>query len=318
MELEVTESLTPDTGYAAFKKARSGEASAAAEPAAEKVTQSEEDMTVSAAEPVAAETSLQESEPVSQTVEDQVRELRKAGRHAKANELERKAAADEARKESAAELAQLRKELEGLRARPAEPKREEVKAEPAKADTDKRPSMTDPKYQGEDGFDKYIEDVADWKADQRFKSHRQQEETQRSHQTLQEKVSKVFETGRQAKPDFESVVSQAKFNTDVLREGLSKLDNIGDVLYKLGSQPAEVARIQSMAPIEQYAELVYVSRSLKASPAVSAAPPVALKPAVSRVSAPPRVLSGADTSEAKSTAEARDYDEYKRIRRRAS
>jgi hypothetical protein len=310
MDLEV-KPLSEATNIEEFKALREAQRKAAAEPAAEKVTQSEEDTTASAAEPVTAE-KPQESEPVEKSVDDQIRELRAKGKHAAANKL----MAEEAARPHREEAEKLRKELEGLRTRPVEAKPEAAKPATEAAATvsdpnDPEPKITDEKYAGDDGYTKYMRDVAAYDRRQERKA----EEQTRAQATLKEKADKVFESGRLAKPDFDAVVQRATLNIAVLREGLAKIPNIGDVLYKLGSEPAEVTRIMALAPMDQWAELVFVSRQITAAPAAPAAPPEKPKPAVSRVSAPPRVLSGNDIPEPKSTSEATSYEDFKKIRR---
>ncbi len=317
MESEVSE-LSKADSYEEFKKLRHAEPSeeVAAEPAAEKVTQPEEGKTESAEEPVTSETRIQESEPVEKSVDDQIRELRAKGKHAAANKL----MADEAARPHREEAEKLRKELEGLRTRPADAKPEatapkpEATAKPVIDPKDPEPDPLDAKYEGENGYTKYLRDDARWAIRQELR------ETERLKQQNagREKTEKIMAEGRKAKADFDSVVARVAINDGVLREGIDRLPNLGDVLYKVGSDLTELARIKSLSPIDQWAELVFVSRQLTATPATPLGPvaaPERLKPAVSRVTAPPRILSGSDTPEPKSTREARDYEDFKRIRR---
>lgn len=307
-----TKLLADAVDFEEFKNLRHAPA-ATAEPA-EKAPQVEEASPVIAAESGAAEPIPQEKqEAVEQSAEDKIKELRRQGKHNQANEVLKK----EAARPHLEEIEKLRKELEALRSRPSEPvKQPEAKpavvpAQQAVDTSDPEPKVTDEKYAGADGFTQYNRDIAIWA----FRQETRKEQQKQAAISHQRKAQNILAEGAKAKPDFQSVTSNVKVAVDVLREAIEDLPNIGDVLYKIGGDPAETSRIANLSPTKQYAELAYLSRELAKPPVIAVKPPEPLKTAVSKVNAPPRVLSGADTPEPKSTAEARDFDEFKRLRR---
>lgn len=316
--MEETKQLSDATDFEEFKNLRHAPKEAPAEPAGEKATQVEETTAVSAAEPATAEPTTQETqEPAEKSVEDQIKELRSKGKHAQANKL----LADEAARPHREEAEKLRKELEALKSRPSEPAPNRAEPKPAAAapaqtqaddPNDPAPKITDEKYKGPDGFTLFTRDDALW-AFRQDQKKQQQEQAARAHS---QKVQSILQAGRASKPDFDAVSARVVINKAVMAEGVEKLDNLADVLYKIGSDPAEVARIQALSPIDQWAELRFASRELSKAPA--AAPPAApepLKPAVSRVAPPPRVLSGTSEPPPKKLSDAKDYEEFKRQRK---
>lgn len=299
-----------------FKELRKAQRTAPAEPAEEKTPQPEEGKTAESAAPaVSAEPKVQESgalPSVDKSIDDQIRELRKAGKHAKANELERKAGRDEAKAEREAVEAknrELEQELSRLRAVPS---KSEVPANqpvpPAAGDPE--PKVTDAKYQTSDGYQQWIIDKAKWE----FRADNRRAEETKTTEGRKQKAKAILDAGKAKKPDFDTVVSRAMVNTDVLAAGLERIDNFGEVLYEIGNNPAETARIASLAPNDQWFEIRSLSAKL-ASPAAPAAPPVVLKPAVSRVTPAPRVLTGISEAPPRSLAEATSKEEFSRLRK---
>lgn len=313
--MEDEKQLSEAIDIAEFRKLRHAEPSteAPAEPAGEKTTRTEEVQPEEAAKaPAAEESTTQESETGAKSVDDQIKELRKNGKHAAANKL----MAEEAARPHREALAAVQRELEALKSRPsAEQKPGEAK--PVPADTsDAEPQVTDEKYAGEDGYTKYVRDVARWEVRQETKALQQQNE----QKAKREKVESLMAEARKAKPDFDTVASRVVINIAVLQEAVGKLANVGDVIYELGSNPAELSRIQALPPMDQWAELRIISRDLTAkTPAAEhAAAPEKLKPAVSRVAPAPRILGGGSAPESKSTAEAASLAEFRAARRKAS
>lgn len=310
-----TKLLSDSENYEEFKNLRHPKSEPPAVPAGEKTPQAEEAIPASAAESGAVETSPQEQQQVvEKSVEDQIKELRRTGKHAQANKL----LAEDAARPHREEAEKLRKELEALRSRPSEtaPKAEPkpAAAVPAQATADPNdpePKVTDDKYAGADGFTLYNRDNAMWA----FRQDQKKEQQKQAQIAHSQKVQAILEAGKKSKPDFDAVASKVVINSGVMAEGVRQLDNLADVLYKIGSDPAEVSRIQALSPLDQWAELRFASRELSKTPAAAAPPPVQLRPAVSRVAAPPRVLTGSDTPPPKSTADAADFDEYKRLRK---
>lgn len=307
--------LSDASDFEDFKSLKEENRKATAEPAGEKTTQTEEVAPVSAAEPGTAETTRQEEKTVS--IDDQIKDLRAKSKHAAANKLEREAGKEEARRELQAETERLRTELEAFKSRPSEVA---AKTEPAKPvevaprvdASDPEPKIEDDKYKGSDGYTLYVRDSAVWQ----FRQENRKELAATQERAHVAKGKAKFEAAVAAHPDASDVIGKVMINQGVIREGVEKLDNFGEVLYKVGSDPALLAKIQSMTPMDQWAELRIVANSLSTPAAAQAAIPEKPKPApVSKVAAPPRVLSGTSEAPKKSTADAADYEEFKRLKR---
>jgi hypothetical protein len=311
-DVDMEEDLTPlseATSPEEFKTLREAHRKAAAEPAAEKTPQAEEAIPVIVSEP-GTEKPIQQESPADKPVDEQIKELRAKGKHAAANKL----MVESATKAERDRADGLTKELEALRRRPAESRTVAAKTEPAPvkavAAPDVEPKVTDEKYAGANGYQEFVIDAALWKFKAESRTQQEQQKQQESQTAITSRVNKVLEEGKKAKPDFDAVVGKVIINVGVIQEGVQRLDNFGDVLYAIGSDPALLSSLQAMNPMDQWAELRYLSRTL-GKPAA----PAALKPAVSRVAAPPRVLSGTEAPEPKSTSEAVDYNDFKRIRK---
>lgn len=299
-----------------FKELRKAQRTAPAEPAEEKTPQPEEGKTAESAAPaVSAEPKVQESgalPSVDKSIDDQIRELRKAGKHAKANELERKAGRDEAKAEREAVEAknrELEQELSRLRAVPSKSEVPANQPVPQSAG-DPEPKVTDAKYQTSDGYQQWIIDKAKWE----FRADNRKAEETRVVDTRKQKVKTILEAGKARNPDFEAVLGNAQINTGILGIAIDQISNIGEVMYDIGKNPVEAARIASLSPNDQWFEIRSLSAKL-ASPAAPAAPPVVLKPAVSRVTPAPRVLTGISEAPPRSLAEATSKEEFSRLRK---
>lgn len=321
MSMETEEiSLTADAeSFEDFKEKR--HAPETAEPA-EKTTQVEETKPITAVEPGATEKVQQEPVAV-KTVDEQIKELRASGKHAKANELMAKSAREEGARAEKVRADKLQQELDALRSRPAEPKPVEAKpAAPAAPAVGTEPDIHDAKYAGANGYQDFVVDTALFKFKAESEANEKQKKQQEINTTYQARRQKILEDGTKAKPDFDAVTSNVQLKHGVIEEGVLKMDNFGDVLYAVGQNPVLTAQLANLGPHEQWAELVYLSRTIgnTPTPAAQAVPPVTLKPAVSRVAAPARVLAGNDSPEPGSLASAKDYPEFKRLRdlRRAS
>ena len=303
--------------FEAFKDARRKLKEAGAESAPEKTPQAEEVRAESAAEPAAAEPRTQESqqEPIESSDEDRLKELRKTGKHAAANKLEREIGAKEAEKRADAKMAELRKELDALRQRPPAPKEapQEITAPAAVADPkDPEPNATDPKYPRPEDFFEFLSDRTFWKL-------RQQQRTEaeaKAKQTFTDRAKRAQEEGRKSKPDFDAVIEKVPaLAPQIFESAIVHMDNFHDVLYALGSDPTRAASVAKLPPLDQWAELRSIARELSSPPAQPATPEK-LKPAVSRVAPAPRVLSGTSSPPPRSTAESKDFEDYKVIRHR--
>lgn len=318
--------LSEAADFEEFKELRAaaGKETAAAEPA-EKTPQAEEAKPVIAAEPGTADKTVQEP-PAEKTVDDQIKELRAKGKHAQANKL----MVDSAVKAEREEKERLKQELEALRSRPAErpaeaPAKPATTAASATDSNDPEPNPTDAKYDGADGYTKYLRDVGRWDARQQFRELQAKQQTQQSQQEIARTVMQRIAAFKAAKPehaDFDAVTAgtwdpntntgTGLWLTPAMMQFARESENAPAVLYHLGKNMAEHARIVALSPAMQLATLGQIAH-LIATPAVNA--PENRKPAVTKASPPPRVLSGADTPEPKSTAEASSYEEFKQLRR---
>lgn len=240
--------------------------------------------------------------------------------------------AEDRKAELAAEIQDLLKKRAEIRnelaPKPAEaPKPEEKKAAPSTEATDGRPVK--PKLQEfvdsgksyeeyEDAKDKYLEELADWKAEQKadaklkaFKEDSQKEQQQSSRRT---KWEKSIEESKKDRPDYELVALNPDLQlSSPMLEFLEDSELRGDLLYALGEDLENAKRIAGLSPVQVARELVKLESSLSKSepetavpipkPAVSKAP----KPAV-RLAGPP---SAADPEQA--ALERGDFVEYQRL-----
>lgn len=308
--------LSDAESYEEFRSLRTPPTPAAAEPAAEKAPQVEETTPVIAAESGTVEPNSQEKQepvPAEKSVDEQVRELRAKGKHAAANKLMVDSAVDVERKRADA----LARELESLRAKPvaAQPQPAASPVPPAApqvAGDDPEPKPTDEKYSVEGGWNLYMGD----KIAHGIRSATRAEAETQKRAAHEQRGRKALEAGAAAHPDFGSVIEKVIISKEALMSAVDNIDNVGEVLYKIGTNPAELARIQTLNPFSQYAVIHELSQGLKApTPAAAPAPPVTLPPPVSRVAPPPRTLTGVGEAPKRSTADAKDYDDFRRIRK---
>lgn len=329
----VEKPLSDAESFEEFKALRHPKAERTAAPAVstEKTPQAEEATSETAAASETAEptTTQEKPEPKTETAEDRIKALRSQGKHAAANKLMVEEAARAERERGEAEIKKLREEMEALRrqqsAAPAatqqqipEPPKPAVSA--PSDPNDPEPNISDERYQKENGFVEYQRDVARWI----FRQEAKQQAQQQAQQSFRQKGQKIMSDGAAAHPDFDAVVQRAQINRQVLHDGINGIDNFGEVLYVLGSNPAELARIQRLSPPDQWFEVRLLSRDLAAKAAAPVSPPAApeptptLRPAVTRAAPPPRVLTGAHSGEDEPVklSDAQSFEDFKRIRHR--
>ncbi len=319
--MEENKPLSEATDIKEFKTLRAALKTAAAEPAVEKATQVEETKPVKDADTGPAEKEQQEKDtPIEKSVDDRIKELRGQNKHAAANKLEREAGAAEAKKTYEEETAKLKREIEALRSKPVEtPKAETPKPATPQKDENAEPQVTDDKYAGTGGYDKYQRDIARWEARQAVREEMRQSEQSKAQATLRETLTKRMNEARTKYADFDAAVaSDVKAGTGLIltptmQQFVGESEVAMDVMYHLGKNHEDYVRIFMLPAGRQMAELGKLEAKVSTP---EKAAPVTLKPAVSKVSAPPRVLSGADTPEPKSTSEATTLEEFKAIRRR--
>lgn len=287
-----------------------------AETAEPKSMQPEEGKTEIVADPVTAETKVQEV-PAKASVEDQIKALRAKGKHAQANKLMAEDAAEQAARPHREEAEKLRKELEGLRTRPAEPK-PTTQAVPAQAKPsadagDPEPQPTEDKYAGADGYLKYQRDLTRWDVRQENRAIEQKKQDA----SIGEKITQKWNAAKGKYPDFEAAThpNTGLIPTNPMKQFIIEHDLGMDVLYQLGKDLPEFSRISQLTPVMQMAELGYMARLIATPPPAQASTPEKqLKPAVSKASTPPRVLGGANASEPKPLSEAQTFEDFQRRR----
>lgn len=311
--------LSEAASYEDFKSQRAAGREAPAGPA-EKTPQTEEVTPVKTeSEPGTGDKVIQEA-AAEKPVDDQIKELRAKGQHAKANKLEREAGAAEADKKHAAEIARLKQENETLRRpaseRPAAEKPAEVQADAS----DPEPKATDEKYAGAQGYEKYLRDCGRWDYRQEEKKRGAEAGQRAATEALRTKVA----AAKTKYADFDAATTaDVKAGTGLILtpsmvQYIRESDAGMDVLYHLGKNPEEYARVKALSATLQLAELGYLGKLITTPAANKAVPEVRKTPAVSRVSAPPRVLSGAAEAPAKSLSEASSYEEFRQLRKRSA
>ena len=146
-------------------------------------------------------------------------------------------------------------------------KRAGIKTEEAESSTAKpeaKPQVVEPQYtrpkpkpegNGPDGkpyatYEDYIEDLSDWKGEQRDAKNQRESKQQAQAKEFNAKV----EEARSRYENFDEVVqpTATAINMDagispVIKELLSESDVLPDILFTLGSDPAELAKFVKMA-----------------------------------------------------------------------
>jgi hypothetical protein len=315
--------ITPDTeikplseasSLEEFKELRKAAATAGTGEEPAKPTQVEETTPAqSATEAGTVETKVQEP-PVEKSADDQIKELRAKGKHAAANKLMVESAVKAEREENA----RLKQEMETLRSRPSE-RPAQAPAPTQQASDSKAPDATDAKYAGPKGYEEYLLDMADY----RFEAKQQAQRAAQSRGAAAQAVGAKVAAAKGKYADFDTVTAgnwDAKTNTGsglwltpAMIQFVQESDNAMDVLYHLGKNMAEHARIVALSPSMQLVQLGQLSHLISAPPANTT--PEKRVPAVSKVAPPPRVLSGHDAPPPKPLSEATSYEEHKRLRK---
>lgn len=309
--MEEIKPLSDAEHFEEFTNLRNAARAASAETAEPKSTQPEEGKTEIVADPVAAETTVQEV-PAEASVEDQIKALRKAQRHKAANELMVKAATQAANER--AEKAE--RELEAVKRQPAVeqklPAKPVTEAKTAIGD-DPEPQPTEDKYAGADGYLKYQRDLTRWDVRQENRAIEQKKQDA----SIGEKITQKWNAAKGKYPDFEAAThpNTGLIPTNPMKQFIIEHDLGMDVLYQLGKDLPEFSRISQLTPVMQMAELGYMARLIATPPPAQASTPEKqLKPAVSKASTPPRVLGGANASEPKPLSEAQTFEDFQRRR----
>lgn len=214
----------------------------------------------------------------------------------------------------------LRQELARGQATPSQPAKVEGKTQ----DEDERPDAKN--YS--DNPDKYIEDLADWKARKTVREMlaRHQQETAQSEQ--QEQVQKIYEDynrrvseARGVYEDFDEVVGNENLKIPRAAQlAIIEMENGPEVAYFLGSNPDICELLASLSDVKAIAEIGVISRSLSGEevpdsgekPSNSASTPITKKV----TSAAPKPISPVRTKTVKSSVpmDQLTLSEYRRRR----
>lgn len=204
---------------------------------------------------------------------------------------------DEAAKErddARRERDEARRELESLRRPKApEPTREQPKQV---AKDDGRPDFSDASKYPDGQYDRqYIEDLADWKADQRYRQNRQQEARAQAERQHQQRVEQNYLKGKTKYPDIEArlMASQAPMHPMVARH-LMQFEDWADVVVHLLEHPDVTQRLATLHPVDQIGEIGGIRASVRSAAASSRGS--APTPPVSKASAPIQPLGGSARS----------------------
>lgn len=260
-----------------------------------------------------------EGEKRGRSLEERIRELRTKGDHDKADKILR----DHWTRQERDRADKLEQELQDLRTRKPG---SETSAEPAKpAQPAAAAASGDDPEPKEDDFQTYREYIvaaSRWAARQERRSAEQEalkQEDLKRRETIKQATQRKINDARGKYEDFDTVCAgDAKAGTGLIltpamQQFAVESDAGFDVVYYLGKNPAERARIAQLSPARQLAELGKIEDKVSATRTeerLTEKP----KPAVSKAAPPPPRLGGAETPAPKNSSEARDYREYKKLR----
>lgn len=150
----------------------------------------------------------------------------------------------------------------------------------AELQTPKEPPKGEPKRDDYEDYEKYLEDRAEWKIDQRLAQEADKRQAQTAEQRRQEAAEEfkstrddVVESGLSKYSDFEEIALNEDLQiSQTMAEALLASDNGADLWYHLGQNPAKAEKISSLAPVRQILELGRLETSLKSSKQPSGAP----------------------------------------------
>lgn len=174
--------------------------------------------------------------------------------------------------------------------------------------------------QYEDTFDRYMEDLSDYKAAKRIEAERQAYQQRKQAETIQEHneaVKSSWET-RQAEtikrhPDFEKAVKDAALPLNPIMDGFIVESEVGpEIVYWLAKNPVEGERIASLGPFATARELSRIEMTLGESLKTPAPTP---KPTITAAFPPPTTLSGTNKGpedEARAAVASKDFSAYRR------
>lgn len=203
----------------------------------------------------------------------------------------------------------LRAELLALREGGAKPAARTTEAAPSPAADDPRPNPADEKY-GAD-YEKFIEDLADWKYRQNARADRakseRQSESERAAGVMRSYNSQI-DAVREAHADYDEVMTGADVQIPAaLQPAILEAPNGAEIAYHLLKNPEVAQRLGEMSLAAGAVEIGRLSHMLK--PTQHQAAPAKRKPAP--LPAPVKPPAAQAATQAKSLSEA-PYQEWKR------
>ena len=148
---------------------------------------------------------------------------------------------------------------------------------------EEKPAATSRPTQAQfDNVDDYVEAMADWKLGQREQQEQQQRQAQQA-QTLAAKTENFYSEAQKI-PGFDREAFDELPLTRHIAEALVESDAPAKLMAHMAANPEEVARIASLSPARQAAEIGKLETKLASAPKVSNAP-APIKPIGTRGSA---------------------------------
>jgi len=135
--------------------------------------------------------------------------------------------------------------------------------QPVQQPTDDRPRRD--QFASEDD---YFDKLTDWKLEQRDRGQRQQAQ-QRYVQTVAEKTERIYAEAEKV-PGFDREEFDALPLTPVLASAITESDVAPKLMAHLSAHPEEVARIASLSPARQAAEIGKLEAKVSTAPTVRA------------------------------------------------
>lgn len=247
------------------------------------------------------------------SLEGRLRELRAAGKHDEADKIAR----DAWTKSEKDRADRLEQELRELRTRKPEPSPQPVPepakppADPAKPDDSDKPKLKSFIDQAKTGetyeqvYEQWEEAVAEWRDKKR--------QAQTAQNTVKERVKARYQEALAKMPDLPQAAERVTLSPQVTHALLTEIDGGFEAIHHLGTHPDELARIQGLSPVGQFAETAYLARMLKAGAAPESTTEKP-KPPVSKAAPPPPRVGGSEAAAPKNPSEARNREEYKKLR----
>lgn len=134
--------------------------------------------------------------------------------------------------------------------------RDESGGKPEKEAKSGKPQLAD--Y---NSYEDFIEAIADWKADEKINSSREQSE----RQTQDKAFNKRFNEGRKSFKDWDSVVTDDVSISKAMQTAIKDSDIPADIIYYLGQNPDEADAILELSEQRQIKAIGRIEDKLEAS-----------------------------------------------------